>query len=96
MKNLLIALLAVSFLGGCAASAKQTYTADGKKGYIITCSGSGRNWGMCYEKAGRLCGEKGYIVLEKSSDQGSMIMGTRHGFHGGSVIQRTMLIKCKE
>lgn len=94
MKKLLIILLIISVLGGCATS-RQVYTADGKKGYLIDCSGSALNWGMCYEKAGIICGERGYEVLEKSSDQGAMVMGNQSGLYGGSIINRSMIIKCK-
>lgn len=95
MRNIIMLLLIVVFLGGCA-TAKKTYTADGKEGYSITCSGSALNWGMCYEKAGDLCGSKGYEVLEKSGDQGAMLSGNQFGLYGGSVINRSMIIKCKE
>ena len=87
-KLLLIAIL----LGGCA-TAKKTYTSDGKEGYSITCSGSALNWGMCYEKAGEICGSKGYEVLEKSGDQGTVLSGNQFGLYGGSVINRSMIIK---
>ena len=95
MKNLLITLLAISVLVGCA-TAKQTYTADGEKGYFIVCSGTALNWGSCYDKAGEICGERGYVVLEKSGDQGAMLYGSQHGLYGGSVINRSMIIKCKD
>ena len=88
-------LLILILLGGCA-TAKKTYTSDGKEGYSITCSGSALNWGMCYEKAGEICGAKGYEVLEKSGDQGAIVSGNQYGFYGGSVINRNMIIKCKE
>ena len=94
MKNLGIILLVVAVLGGCATS-RQTYTSDGQQGYSINCSGSALNWGMCYEKAGEICGGKGYEVLQKSGDQGAMISGTQFGLFGGSVINRSMIIKCK-
>ncbi len=48
------------FLSGCATASK-TYTSDGKEGYNITCSGSALNWGMCYEKAGEICAQKGAL-----------------------------------
>ena len=94
MKNLGAILLVVAVLGGCA-TAKQTYTADGQQGYSINCAGSALNWGMCYEKAGEICGEKGYEVLQKSGDQGAIISGTQYGLFGGSVINRSMIIRCK-
>lgn len=80
---------------GCA-TARQTYTADGQPGYSINCSGSALTWGMCYEKAGDLCGEKGYEVLEKIGDQGMTASGTQFGVFAGSVMNRSMLIRCKQ
>ncbi|MBU2621702.1 MAG: hypothetical protein KKD92_05235 [Proteobacteria bacterium] len=95
MKKLGVLIIFVVLIGGCA-TAKQTYTADGQQGYSINCSGSALTWGMCYEKAGELCGEKGYEVLEKSGDQGAMVTGTQYGLFAGSVINRSMIIKCKK
>lgn len=95
MRNILICLSIAVCLSGCA-TANKTYTSDGKEGYSITCSGSALNWGMCYEKAGQLCGQKGYEILEKTGDQGAMISGNQFGLYGGSVINRNMIIKCKE
>ena len=92
MRITFMLLLVFIFLGGCA-TAKKTYTSDGKEGYSITCSGSALNWGMCYEKAGEICGSKGYEVLEKSGDQGAMVSGNQFGLYGGSVINRNMIIK---
>jgi len=92
MKITFMLLLIFIFLGACA-TAKQTYTSDGKEGYSITCSGSALNWGMCYEKAGKLCGSKGYEVLEKSGDQGAIVSGNQFGLYAGSVINRNMIIK---
>ena len=92
MRITFMLLLVFIFLGGCA-TAKKTYTSDGKEGYSITCSGSALNWGMCYEKAGEICGSKGYEVLEKSGDQGAMVSGNQFGLYGSSVINRNMIIK---
>lgn len=95
MRNTIMLLLITAILGGCATASK-TYTADGKEGYNITCSGSALNWGMCYEKAGNICGSKGYEVLEKNGDQGALLSGNQYGLYAGSVINRSMIIKCKE
>jgi len=95
MRNVVIGITVAICMSGCATASK-TYTSDGKEGYSITCSGSALNWGMCYEKAGELCGAKGYEVLEKSGDQGAMLSGNQFGLYGGSVINRNMMIKCKE
>ncbi len=84
----------VAALGGCASSRK-VYTPMGTPGHSITCSGSALNWGMCYEKAGQLCGERGYEVIEKTGDKGVVLSGNQFGLYAGSVITRNLLIQCK-
>lgn len=84
------------FLLSACASATETYTADGKKGYSLTCSGNARNWGMCYEKAGELCGPKGYTVLQKSGEQGAVAHVDSDGGFASTTNTRTMLISCKK
>jgi hypothetical protein len=81
-------------LGGCAMASK-TYTSDGREGFSIDCSGSALSWGKCYEKAGDLCGARGYDVLEKSGDQGDTLAANQFGLYGGSVITRSVVIACK-
>jgi hypothetical protein len=94
-RAILILIVAASCITGCATASK-TFTSDGKEGYSINCSGSALNWGMCYEKAGQLCGAKGYEVLAKSGDTGTMVTAGQYGLIGGSVINRSMIIKCKD
>ena len=57
MRNATIALATVILLSGCA-SASKTHGPDGKEAFFINCSGLARTWGMCYEKAGDLCGPR--------------------------------------
>jgi hypothetical protein len=94
-KILVMSLIASLLICGCA-TARKTYTSEGKEGYSINCSGSALNWGTCYEKAGELCGAKGYVALEKSGDTGAVVSGSQFGLYGGSVINRSMIIKCKD
>jgi hypothetical protein len=87
---------------GCAQKLiqpKETYTADGRKGYAINCggiagasvgtalslAGGGQgavanydatappNWAVCFQRAGDLCGTRGYDVLERSPN-GAMLI----------------------
>ena len=88
----LIAVCAI--VAGCATS-KETFTSDGSKGHSINCSGTVLNWGTCYEKAGEICGARGYEIIAGGSDQGVIVSGTQYGLFGGSVMNRSMLIKCK-
>lgn len=95
MKSASLLLSALVLLGGCA-SARQTYTADGSTGHSIDCSGTARNWGMCFEKAGEICGTRGYEVLNRSGDQGAVATANQYGGFAGSVISRTLIIQCKK
>lgn len=90
-------LLFIMFLGlltGCA-TAKQTYAPDGGTAHSINCSGSALNWGMCFEKAGEICKERGYEVITGGSDQDATVVQTQQGGFGASKNNRSMLIKCK-
>jgi hypothetical protein len=91
----LAVVLMVSIVGASCATSRETYTADGQVGHSITCSGTALNWGNCSEKAGDICGEKGYTVLEKSGDQGSVVTAGQFGLYGGSVMNRNMIVQCK-
>ncbi|WP_338919389.1 hypothetical protein V0M98_18585 [Pseudomonas silesiensis] len=93
--KLFLILFSVSIsLGGCAMASK-TYTSDGRQGFSIDCSGSALSWGKCYEKAGELCGSRGYDVLEKAGDEGSTMTGNQFGLYGGTIMTRNLVIACK-
>jgi type 1 fimbria pilin len=69
MKNLIflsIGAVAALWLSGCA-TADKIHTPDGRTGYSISCNGTVQDWGSCYEKAGDICGSRGYDVLDKSA-----------------------------
>ena len=88
-----LATIPVFLLIGCA-SVSPTYTADGKQGFALTCSGTARNWGMCYEKAGEMCGTKGYKVLEKSDEHGAMASVDNTSAFATTTNTRSMIIRC--
>lgn len=95
MRNIALALATIIVLSGCA-SASKTYGPDGKEAYSINCSGLARTWGMCYEKAGDLCGTKGYDVIGQGSDRGAVVSVNPTGGFGGSTISRSLMVKCKD
>jgi hypothetical protein len=72
---------------GCA-SISETYTPDGRKALALNCSGTARGWDKCLKAAGDNCGDKGYDVIDRSSED--VI------FDGSLTQERTMLIACKE
>ncbi len=95
MKHLTVAVVAALALSSCA-TAKKTYTSDGREGYTITCSGQALSWGECYQKAGEICGNKGYDTLSQSGDQGSTVVANQFGLYGGAVITRSLVVACKQ
>ncbi len=87
-------ILTAMLLASCATS-KQVYTSSGKQGYTINCPGAALTWNSCFEKAGEICGEHGYDVLERSDQQGVSGAATRNGAVLGSTFYRSMIIQCK-
>ena len=92
-------ILGVSILIGCASSTK-TYAPDGREAYSLDCSGTLRNWGMCYEKAGEICKEGGYDIITKNGEHGASAGGhatqQSASVYGSSLHFRTMTISCKQ
>ena len=90
MRIIVIALL----LAGCVQT-KSIHLPDGRQGHSINCSGQDFSWNQCYEKAGEICGARGYEVVARDGDQSSSVVGTQYGVIGGTKVSRTMLIACK-
>lgn len=93
--KMLVGALCLMALAGCANSSK-TYGPDGKAAYSLNCSGSARSWGHCEEKAGKICGAKGYNIMSRSTDQNAMAGGSGGSWYGQAGNSRSMLIQCKE
>jgi hypothetical protein len=102
MKNLFILLTAALFVSACGteAGSSRIYTSEGKRGYAVNCSGLDRNWGHCYQKAGIICEDLGYEVLEVTGEAGTvtnvksssaMSTATTTTTHN-----RIMVIQCKQ
>lgn len=70
----------LGLLAGCGAAAKKTYLPDGEEGYAIDCSSPTSEIVDCYEKAGNVCGARGYEVMSPADMR---------------LANRALLIKCK-
>jgi hypothetical protein len=81
-------------LTGCATST-QTYAPDGGQAHSINCSGAALTWGMCYEKAGSICKERGYDVVGGGSDANGIVTANNGSAVGVRGSTRSMVIKCK-
>ena len=65
----LLSLATLLCLAGCV-TVKEVYGPDGDKAFTLNCSDdTGATWDHCYEKAGEICLESGYTILEKNIDQ---------------------------
>jgi len=84
-------LFLATIVYGCA-TAKQTYTPSGKKGYSIDCSGTLLTWNLCYEKAGELCQSGGYSILDKHESHSSMY--NPYYMTNMPIVNRTLIINC--
>ena len=90
-----VALLGISLLPGCVVT-KQTYGPDGRTAVSMNCSGIAMSWASCYEKAGAICGARGYDVLAVNGETGAVIVANPQGAFGSTVLNRTMMVACKE
>lgn len=94
IKKILLLSLLMFEMCGCAV-ARKTYAPDGSEGYVLNCSGTASTWGRCYERAGDICGERGYEVLEKISENLQSSSGTAIERHSATDFNRNLIIKCR-
>ncbi len=112
--NVGICVLLICCVTGCAnvVTVKETYMSNGKKGYVIDCSGDSDyhlimhnpTEADCYLKAGETCGSKGYEILERDGEMGALSMAVASatksqgvaGAFGITKHFRSMVIQCKE
>lgn len=93
-KHIITSGLVALAASGCVVT-KQTYGPDGSAAYSMNCSGIAMSWASCYEKAGALCGARGYNVLAVNGETGAVIVANPQSAFGSTVINRTMMVSCK-
>jgi hypothetical protein len=106
MKSKILAISIAILLSGCAIS-KPTYLSDGSQGFSISCDGSAVGMNVCFEKAGEMCGSRGYDVLNKEGQiiyAGTSSSSARVNSSGGAAQSfgyfgafntKSILVKCK-
>jgi len=94
MKKWGVLLIIVILMTVGCATVQDTYTAGGQDGYRVECSGNVVGWPGCYDKAKEICGEAGYVILERS-DQKSAKKNKDYEFIPESSMIRYLVIKCK-
>lgn len=100
-------ILSVFTLSACITS-KPMHLPDGSLGHSITCGGQIYAFSDCFEKAGELCGAKGYDIVNANgeilpySHSSGSIAGNKAGFAGGfqsqsgAFVNRSLFVKCKK
>jgi hypothetical protein len=78
MRYVVVACLAM--LAGCT-TAKDVYLPDGTPGYHVSCNAFGGSSADCYQKAGEICGARGYTIVNVP---------------GGMFSTWDLFIKCKD
>lgn len=61
-------LLIICSISACATHS-EIYLPDGTKGHNISCDGALVGMDVCYKKASRICGSRGYQVAETDRNQ---------------------------
>lgn len=97
LSGILLGLMVVigGFLVASCTTWKPVVLPSGQQGFTVDCSGTNLTWSHCYRKAGRAC-PQGYDVAEKLDKHGGKVAaGDLYGLLGGSVVDRSMLIRCR-
>jgi hypothetical protein len=100
MKTHIAMLIAAAglLLTGCAMS-KETYLPDGRLGHSISCDGSAVGMNVCFEKAGELCGGRGYDLVNREGQIvpfGTASVSPKGGFGTyGAMNTKSILVACK-
>ncbi len=92
MRYLMLVLCCVGF-AGCGATATKIYDYSGKEAYSIDCSGvanaaltgSDLTWTDCLNKAGEICQDKGYDLLNYSGESSPVGFAYQGGGSNASV-----------
>lgn len=107
MRGWIGALGAGLLLSGCVSS-QPMYTASGAQGHTITCTpawngglvgaiaNASTSWAQCYQKAGELCGARGYDILQQIGEGGVYGQAGQGGGFVSSTNNRMMIVKCKD
>jgi len=93
-----ISLFMGFMISGCAMS-KKTYLPDGSEGYSISCDGSAVGINVCFEKAGQICGSRGYDIINREGQVipfGTGSITNNQAFVTyGAFNTKSIMIRCK-
>jgi hypothetical protein len=79
---ILVAALGAS-MAGCMSATKSGAS------FSYDCSGAGKGWGDCHQKADAQCGANNYTVVSGEGDASAKAAG------GNTEMKRTLVVTCK-
>ncbi len=89
-----VAVLIMASASGCAMHRK-VYDAAGIPAYRINCSGTALTWGVCQQRASRLCGAEGYTITDQTHETGVMSLPDgKGGINQVAMTTRIMTVRC--
>ncbi len=62
----------------------------------VDCPGGYHDWSRCHARAVAACGSAGFEIVSQVSNEGSSGIGTRDWSTSGSVVSRTLVVRCAE
>ena len=82
-------LLTLAVLAAASTGCMSDTKSNGGKTFTYDCSGLGKGWGDCTEKAEAQCGVRNYNVISQNGD------ATGKGTSGNTEMKRTLVVSCK-
>jgi len=71
-----VCVVATVTLVSCG-SLRTTYLDNGTRGYAIACRGFLNSWHSCLVKAGRICGQRGYDIIDSDKYDRTLLIGCK-------------------
>ena len=81
----------VAALAGCATPGIR-HNEDGTVN--VECAGGYHDWSACHERAARVCRPGSFEIVSRVSNEGSSGVGSRDWSAQGSVVSRTLVVRC--
>ncbi len=75
LARLIVTAMAVASVS--CSTQHATYTPDGRRGYVVTCTGFLNSWSTCLVNAGRACGSRGYETIQGSEEDRSLLIACK-------------------
>jgi hypothetical protein len=97
MRKLLVIPVIALALTGCSTTPTLTELKmpDGTDGFGIRCDGNHMSWSDCFEKAGEMCGNRGYEIFAKEANESTNGVAGANWANTATKVTRTLLMRCK-